>query len=75
MDEGRNPHVPIPRLQHLQGGRSGTVKKVLVDVDRLEVFPNPSRYRGMLLVAISSNQWVIRLVKQYGHGLIDFPDP
>ena len=51
----------------------GDRKKVLVDVDRLEAFPNPSRYRGMLLVAISSNQWVVRLVKQYGHRAIDFP--
>ena len=52
----------------------GLHRKVIVDVDRLETFPNPSRYRGMLLVAISSNRWVIQLVEQYRHRAIDFPD-
>lgn len=53
----------------------GVPRKVIVDVDRLETFPNPSRYRGMLLVTFSNNLWATQLVKQYGHRAIDFPDP
>jgi len=50
----------------------GVYRMVIIDVDRLGTFPNPSRYRGMLLVTISSNQWAIQLVRQYGHRAIDF---
>ncbi len=66
-----SPSPPYSIFKVLDGDH----RKVIVDVDRLETFPNPSRYRGMLLVAISSNQWAIQLVKQYGHRAIDFPDP
>ena len=50
-------------------------KKVVIDVDRLEDFPNPSRYRGMLLLAISSNQTASGNAMQHGHRAIEFPDP
>lgn len=66
-----SPSPPYSIFKVLDGDH----RKVIVDVDRLEAFPNPSQYRGMLLVASSSNQWAIRLVKQYGHRAIDFPDP
>lgn len=50
-------------------------KKAVLNVDRLEDFPNPSRYRGMLLLAISSNQTAFQNAKQHGHRAIEFPDP
>ena len=50
-------------------------RKVVLDVDRLEDFPKPSRYRGMLLMASSSNRTAIRNAIQHGHRAIDFPDP
>lgn len=48
--------------------------KYVIDVNRLGDFPNPSRYRGMLLVAVSSNQTAFQNAKQHGHRLIEFPD-
>ena len=49
-------------------------RKFILDVDRLEGLPNPSLYRGMLLVAASSNQTVLQNAKQHSHRLIEFPD-
>lgn len=48
--------------------------KTIIDVQRFENFPNPSRYRGMLLVAAAGNPWIVSLVKRYGHRAILFPD-
>ncbi|HRF12045.1 MAG TPA: hypothetical protein PLR37_07930 [Candidatus Accumulibacter phosphatis] len=50
-------------------------KKVVLDVDRLEDFPNPSRYRGMLLLAVASNQTALQNAKQHGHRAIEFFGP
>lgn len=49
-------------------------RKFILDVDRLEGLANPSLYRGMLLVAASSNQTVLKNAKQHSHRLIEFPD-
>lgn len=50
-------------------------KKVVLDVDRLEDYPNPSQYRGMLLLAVSGNRVALQNAKQRGHRVIEFPDP
>lgn len=49
-------------------------KTVVLDVDRLDDYPNPSRYRGMFLLAVSSNQMMFRNARQYGYREIRFPD-
>jgi len=49
-------------------------KKSIIDVERLGNFPNPSRYRGMFLLATSSNQMALQNANQHGHRAIEFPD-
>ena len=49
-------------------------KKSIIDVERLGNFPNPSRYRGMFLLATSSNQMALQNANQHGHRTIEFPD-
>ena len=49
-------------------------RQMVIDVGRLEAFPNPSRYRGMLLVATTSNQWALQFARQYGHRTVEFPE-
>lgn len=46
--------------------------QVIVDVDRLGKFDNPSKYRATLLVAPATNDWAIRRAQQYGYRQLIF---
>lgn len=44
----------------------------VIDVDRLQSVPNPSKYRSTLLVAPAGSDWAMHVVQRYGHRGIEF---
>jgi len=55
-------------------GYGDVVKKARISVDRLESYPNPSKYRATLLIAPASNHWVQQQVEKHGYQEINFMD-
>ncbi len=51
---------------------STSVPTVLLDVERLKLLPNPSKYRSTLLLARDDNQWARTFVELNGHRPINF---
>jgi hypothetical protein len=49
--------------------------KMVIDVDKLRWFSDPSRVRSTLLVAPSSNSWAIALMERHLYREVDFADP
>lgn len=46
--------------------------RVIINVDRLGDFDNPSKYRATLLVTSATNEWAIRRAQQYGYRQLIF---
>lgn len=51
---------------------SETDQRMVIDVNSLANFPNPSRVRATLIVAPHDNRWATRSVNQYGYRPIEF---
>lgn len=47
-------------------------QRMIIDINSLANFPNPSRVRATLIVAPSDNRWATRAVNQYGYRQLEF---
>jgi len=46
--------------------------RMAIDVAHLETYSNPSKYRSTLLAIAADNDWIINIVQQYGHRVVEF---
>jgi hypothetical protein len=49
-------------------------RKMVIDVDKMRWFPNPSRIRSTLLIAPSSNSWARTVMAGHLYRRIEFPN-
>ena len=60
---------PVYSIFRVVDGKTG---RMVIDIDRLQAFPNPSKYRSTLLVAPATNDWAMQLVQVHGRRPIQF---